>query len=569
MERRTKKRPGRAAVLLLGAILAVVGQGRTAERLVTLSAERLPAGKLRIWANDGTLGGRFVPAGAAAPAVASVAGRTAVSFVGNDDYLISSFPLPEALGGAHSFTAAAWVFDPELAVKKILAAWSSGADRAAEFGVGKGRQAGFYSGPLLKLGFEGGLPLEARWQHVAVSFDGARLRLYLNGALNAEKDAALSIKPGDVFRLGAGWNPARRAAFQPFRGAIASFDFFDGVLGPREIWRLAGNRGEPPSGPPANITRPPWRPLSEARKTELRSLRSDDPDDVVFFVAADLHYGATVTAAASNARTIEAMNDLPGRRFPKSIGLDVVGAPRGVVVLGDLVDDGNAPDAADFWAEFAADYGVLGEGRLAFPVYEGVGNHDGDPGRPVREGIKERNPRRAGLRSVSPEGLHYSWDWGRVHCVQLSLYPGSAGDDFPNPRGKTFEGDWRLPQHSLEFLIRDLAENVGSSGRPVVLFQHYGWDEWSRGWWSDGERRAYAEAVRGYNIAAVFWGHSHVVQRIDWNGIPTWCVGSANTEGEGGEFVVVRLMPGSLIVAERRSGRWGRAERVASTIRYK
>ncbi len=559
-----KNRLGRASAALLCAVLAAAGAGR--------ATDRLPAGRLNVWANEGTLGGRFVPGGASAPAVAYFHGRRAVSFEGKDDDLISSFPLPAALGGAHSFTAAAWVFDPHLAVHKIFAAWSSGADRAAELGIGKGRQAGFYSAPLFKLGFEGGLPHEARWQHIAVSYDGARLRLYLNGALNAEKSAALSIKAGGFFRLGAGWNPAHRAPYQPFNGAIASFDLFDGALGPREVWRLAGNRGEPPSGPPPNITRPALRPLTAERQAELRSLRSDDPDDVLFFVASDPHYGATVTAAAANARTIEAMNDLPGRRFPKSIGPDVVGAPRGVVVLGDLVDDGNAPDAGEFWTAFATDYGA-GDlpGRLAFPAYEGTGNHDGDPGRPVREGIKARNPRRPGLRSVSPDGLHYSWDWGRVHCVQLNLYPGSAGDDGLDPWGKKFEGDWRRPQHSLEFLVRDLAENVGSSGRPVVLFQHYGWDEWSRGWWSDGERRAYAAAVRGYAIAAVFWGHSHVVQRIDWNGIPTWCAGSANKEGAGGEFLVVRITSDALTVAERRAGRWGLAERlpigVASPIR--
>jgi len=552
----------RPAIVLWGALLFAAGLGQAAERLIALRAERLPAGKVKAWPNEGTLGGRFVLGGATAPLGASFSGRAAVVFKGKGDHLVSTFPVSAALGGTHAFTTAAWVFDPQLAVKKTIASWAGGADRAAELGIGTGRQAGFYNGPLLKLGFQGGLPLEARWQHVAVSYDGARLRLYLNGALNAEKATALSVNPGDHFRVGTGWNPARRTAFLPFAGAIASFDFFDDAFSPDEIWYLAGNSGPPPPGPPVDITKPPLHPLSEARRAELRSLRSDDPDDVLFFVASDPHYGATVTAAAANARTIEAMNDLPGRRFPKSIGPEIVGAPRGVVVLGDLVDDGNAPDAGEFWAAFAADYGAAGEGRLAFPVYEGAGNHDGDPGRPVREGIKGRNPGRPGLRSISPDGLHYSWDWGRVHCIQLNLFPGSAGDDILNPWGRPFEGDWRKPGHSLEFLVKDLAESVGSSGRPVILFQHYGWDEWSRGWWSDREREAYAAAVRGYNIAAVFWGHSHVVQRIDWNGIPTWCVGSANKEGAGGEFLVVRLTPDALSVAERRPGRWGLAQRI-------
>jgi hypothetical protein len=533
-----------------------------AERLIALSAERLPPGKLAVWPNAGTLGGRFAPGGAAAPAVSTVSGRAAVVFEGKGDFLASSFAVASSLGGRHPFTAAAWVFDPEPLARKIVASWSGEKGRAAEFGFGTGFQAGFFSAPLLKMGYRGGPPKAARWQHIAVSYDGARLRLYLGGALNAEQEAKLSVAAGDAFRLGAGWNPVRRTPVQPFSGSLAAFDFFDAALGPDEIWRLAGNAGRPSAGRLADITKVPIRPLPESRRAELRTLLSSDPGDVLFFVASDLHYGAAVTAAAANARMIEAMNELPGKRFPKRLGPDVVGAPRGVVLLGDLIDDGNSPDAAGFWNEFTADYDTKGAGRLAFPVYEGVGNHDGDPGRVVRDSIKARHPGRPGLRSISPDGLHYSWDWGPVHCVQLNLFPGADGDDIINPWGRPFEGEWRKPRHSLEFLVRDLAENVGSGGRPVVLFQHYGWDEWSRGWWSDREREALAAALKGTNVVAIFWGHSHAVQRIDWNGIPTWCVGSANKEGAGGEFLVVRLTRDFLSIAERRLNRWGLIDRL-------
>jgi cytolysin (calcineurin-like family phosphatase) len=293
------------------------------------------------------------------------------------------------------------------------------------------------------------------------------------------------------------------------------------------------------------------------------TLAAAGPDDITFFITSDLHYGVSPTVAAANGLTVEAMNGLAGEPYPEAIG-GRVAVPRGVVVLGDIVENGNAPEAARWWSEFAADYDPAGRGRLRFPAYEGVGNHDGDPGKPVREGVKARNPHRPGIRSISGNGLHYSWDWGPVHFVQLNLFPGSAGIDIINRWGKRFEGDWKLPGHSLEFLVEDLRENVGASGRTVVIFQHYGWDEWGRDWYSAREREAYAEALQGYRIAALFWGHSHEAMRIDWRGIPTFCVGSGQRNPEPGEFFVVRITPEALTVAERKAkGGWGLTDRIA------
>jgi hypothetical protein len=49
---------------------------------------------------------------------------------------------------------------------------------------------------------------------------------------------------------------------------------------------------------------------------------------------------------------------------------------------------------------------------------------------PVPQGIAMRNALgRLGVSSVSPNNLHYSWDWGPLHLVQLNLYPGTIGDE--------------------------------------------------------------------------------------------------------------------------------------------
>jgi len=283
--------------------------------------------------------------------------------------------------------------------------------------------------------------------------------------------------------------------------------------------------------------------------------------EVTFFLASDPHYGAGPEVAAANRKIVDAMNRLPGTAYPPQIG-GVIGQPRGVAVLGDLINDAASPQASDFWQLYTGDFGVDGEGRLKFPVYENSGNHDGGEDQIVRQGIRERNKVRRGLTAISPNGINYSWDWEAVHFVNLGLYAGSEGETFASPWGRRFEGSWRLPGHSLEFLADDLARNVGRSGRPVVLMQHYGWDVWGMGWWSDRERQALADVIKEYRVIAVFWGHTHTVQRVDVEGIPTFCVGSSQAGRTPGSFMVVRIRPKEMIVAERKTDGWGLVDRL-------
>lgn len=282
--------------------------------------------------------------------------------------------------------------------------------------------------------------------------------------------------------------------------------------------------------------------------------------DVTFFLVSDLHYGLSPTVLSANERTVEAMNILPGVPWPENLGRSPVAPPRGVIVLGDLLNDGANASADKWWDDFTKDYGVNGEGKLKYPCYESFGNHDGGESDVVRQGIKERNKMRPGVTNLSINGINYSWDWDKVHFVHLGLYAGRDGDDFINPWGKHFEGNWRFPGHSLEFLEQDLAKNVGRSGRPVILLQHYGFDEWGLGWWSEKERQAFYEVIKNYRVIAIFWGHSHYVQFLPWKGLPTWCVGAGQHDPEPGEFLVVHLTPKWIMVAERRAGKentWG------------
>ena len=110
----------------------------------------------------------------------------------------------------------------------------------------------------------------------------------------------------------------------------------------------------------------------------------------------------------------------------------------------------------------------------------------------------------------------YSWDWGRLHLVQMHRF---AGDT----RKGAISG--------LDWLRQDLADNAGD-GRPVAIFQHYGWDAFSiedwdpaRGtfddqgagephWWSPKERAAFMETIAGANVIGLFHGHQHETPMI-------------------------------------------------------
>jgi hypothetical protein len=714
-------------ILILG-FLANSGYGE--KPLVDLDANNLPLGNLKEWVNQGTVGGRFECL-SVCPQVEIVAGLKAVTFNGKDQILKSTFIFPESIARKRSFSVALWIFDPEIGRKKIILSWASRPQNSTEFSIGRAYDGAFCSDGIIKVGYEGGIPLSKAWHHLAFIYDGNTLRVYVNGELNVEKLIRLNTKEGGNIYLGAGWNSERNSPYSLFSGSIAKVQVYDYALSALEIrnsigyfsafdpsprngenietlktaikWKKGCNdiaafevflsenkeeiersernlpsyRGIVPSsqnffGPlevipgktyfwridqldsqgrvkqrgevwsfqvdpgqaknpfPRNKVAGVKKDLREIRWTpgrwaksqtlyfdvslekvqsrntliieklgpevnryslslplkygvtyywrvdtdngclpaaegEIWSFRVEDEfieSDITFFLVSDTHYGATISIADANRATIDIMNSLPGTKYPEKAGGGIVRTPRGVLVLGDLVDEGSAQDAMIFWKEFVDDYGINGERRLAYPVYEGVGNHDGGPEDTVRRGVRKRNLERKNLTGISSNGLHYSWDWGRVHFVQINLYPGSSGDDIINPWGGRFEGSWKDPEHSLEFLIDDLSKNVGQSGRPVIILQHYGFDEWSKGWWSENERLAFYDAIKDYNVIAIFWGHSHVSQMLNWKGINTWCVGSGQRDPEPGEFFVVNINPKEMIVAERKRDGWGLVFRI-------
>ena len=153
---------------------------------------------------------------------------------------------------------------------------------------------------------------------------------------------------------------------------------------------------------------------------------------VTFLVTSDSHYDAFENKDRNERDrvTIDQMNAIASVSWPDELGGGSIGQPQGVLLLGDVIDDGDRMREGKNQSEqqnryFLADFGLDGtDGHLKYPVFEGWGNHDGPPegrercGFSFQKQLKQRNAQRLQrglIDHVSENGLHYSWDWGGVH----------------------------------------------------------------------------------------------------------------------------------------------------------
>jgi cytolysin (calcineurin-like family phosphatase) len=256
-----------------------------------------------------------------------------------------------------------------------------------------------------------------------------------------------------------------------------------------------------------------------------------------FFVVGDTHFLADIAQPAKLddrsaqvcSRLIDTLNRLPGTAIPEAAGGGEVGRADGLIHAGDVIDTGDKNGRTQQsmqqteWSAFVEQYGLTGaDGRLAMPVYEVFGNHDAPHGTGLAiDKIKQRNKRRPGVVSVSDNGLHYSWDWGPAHFVNLGII---VGGDKSVARKRRYAA-----LDSLDFLVADLRDKVGSSRRPIVITHHIdiarhtgpcdptapaGSKEWD-----PCDVRAFYDALEGFNIAAIFYGHTHARDVFQWDGL--------------------------------------------------
>lgn len=201
----------------------------------------------------------------------------------------------------------------------------------------------------------------------------------------------------------------------------------------------------------------------------------------------------------------------------------------GVVVVGDLTYGKSWDD----WDEFVT-FRNFFENALEVPMYVGLGNHDLHyTGRKDHEIfpriLNYLQARHYGPRAAVPVtnfdigndfrgSRSYSWDWEGLHLVQLHRFGGdnlTSGDDKTN-------GIEHFNHNSALPWLRDDLDRTSS---PVILFQHYGWDEAGEirtsapsfnGWWTHCQAHALNQTLAGENVIAAFHGHAHTFSTSNW-----------------------------------------------------
>ncbi|MDY6990533.1 MAG: hypothetical protein SWQ30_21020 [Thermodesulfobacteriota bacterium] len=230
----------------------------------------------------------------------------------------------------------------------------------------------------------------------------------------------------------------------------------------------------------------------------------------------------------------------------------------GIVGVGDMTQHSCAQELIAFRQFFEHDYPGHDGGsiactaddnysrynwgyRIKLPVYPGLGNH-GDPTRPmcededchdmsekgcysdyVHEYVRSRVSGSGAIYNPpttfnvhkssyckSNSGDIYAWEWGSYHFIQgnIWMFYHGMGDQFQTSASKR------------QWLEDYLKQAIGDSGKPVVLFQHYGWDgqSFGDGWHRDNaddlinvlcRREDSSDPCDPYNVIGIFTGHLH------------------------------------------------------------
>jgi hypothetical protein len=233
--------------------LAIAGMVVAGDLLVDLRAEDLAYGIATDWENHGSLAG-FTPV--AGPIVEDVGGRKAVTFSGSN-YFVGPKSIP-AIEGAGTRSIEVWAYNPSFTDEETLVHWShrGGPDRSnMAFNYGQhltwGAAAHWGSGDM-GWGVHSPAPTAGTWWHLAYTYDGTTVRIYVNGELDTQKDLALSTYAGCPIRIAAQGDASATGqgvnASSAFTGSIAEVRIHSGVLSASDV---ANNFKSRPTSLPA------------------------------------------------------------------------------------------------------------------------------------------------------------------------------------------------------------------------------------------------------------------------------------------------------------------------------
>jgi len=94
-----------------------------------------------------------------------------------------------------------------------------------------------------------------------------------------------------------------------------------------------------------------------------------------------------------------------------------------------------------------------------------------------------------------------------------------------------------------------LEKNLKKPDQKVVLFFHYGWDDFSLLWWTQDEQEAFYDIIKDYNISAIFHGHNHQAENYKWKGINIWSAFSPQQGNKTGNYLLAFFTPDSISIS--------------------
>jgi len=230
--------------------------------------------------------------------------------------------------------------------------------------------------------------------------------------------------------------------------------------------------------------------------------------------------------ASKSWPAIDAMNQLPGKTYPKNIG-DKVETPAFVFNCGDITE----------WPTHQAKktYEDLITKRLNYPSYEILGNHD-EAG---AEGVEDAPPIMKEWFKKRYGDLSYTFDQGGVHFVcPFSAYDESLGNPAQDITAEALDF---IRQNLHRHYSPDLVPERWSTtpqGSPIVVATHLCLDAMTN-------RDAFVDALGDANVIMVLGGHYHkanVRSYRDVNFVQLPSVKSAWTE-----ITVIRITSDRLV----------------------
>ncbi|MCW3805383.1 family 43 glycosylhydrolase [Plebeiibacterium marinum] len=201
---------------------------------VLFDAKDLPAGTVNnSIVNEGDLQGEFIPVGN--PKVKKI-GKHKALYLDGKSYLELSKNAPDNFNWNAPFTVAAWIYPTEETIGQCILSWNSrdnmlqGSYASVMYGKGNFGAVAHGDGSV-DMPFVTVPPLK-EWTQIAVTFDGMKECIYVNGELDNEMPLNLFVEADKVKIGSSGFDP------ENFKGFIREARLYNKAMNKSEIENL-------------------------------------------------------------------------------------------------------------------------------------------------------------------------------------------------------------------------------------------------------------------------------------------------------------------------------------------